>query len=138
MQSSSQIVTSPSIGEARQRAYAGVRSVKFANAFYRKDIALTLAKGPRAIEVVKAHQASESGQTYRALGVDLALKDAFSTNVHETVMQTYQGKGDLPQSIPGLVGLCGMPQRSDGAILVSRTSAVGTKLKIATSLNHCV
>jgi phosphoribosylaminoimidazole synthetase len=149
------VLTVVSVGrglhEARERAYVGVRAISFNDAWYRHDIAAlaSLTSSPRResscsdIIIVpstpQASPAGASGLTYRAAGVDRSACQAAVASFEPLALRTVREdsgheSGALWASLRAKVHEVAKDEIP--YLLVSSTSAVGTKLRLAAHAKH--
>jgi phosphoribosylaminoimidazole synthetase len=150
------VLTVVSVGrglhEARERAYVGVRAISFNDAWYRHDVAAlaSLTSSPRrssscsdVIVVPSTPQAPPAGAvgglTYRAAGVDRSACQAAVASFEPLALRTVRGdsgheSGAQWASLRGKVHEVAKDEIP--YLLVSSTSAVGTKLRLAAHAKH--
>jgi len=155
MTNGGRVLTVVSVGrglhEARERAYVGVRAISFNDAWYRHDVAAlaSLVSSPRRnsscsdIFIVpstpQASTAGASGLTYRAAGVDRSACQAAVASFEPLAARTVR-EGSGHESGPLWAALRGkvheVAKDEIPYLLVSSTSAVGTKLRLAAHAKH--
>lgn len=120
------------ITEARERAYVAIRSIQFTGAHYRMDVAQSASSVRKKEQSAKARLSADA-PTYLAAGVDLSMDDAIHASTQPLLKQTFRpGCEEVLEDNP-FAGLCSMTAlKYDDPLMVSSTSAVGTKLKVAT------
>mmetsp|Transcript_9554 Transcript_9554/g.21307 ORF Transcript_9554/g.21307 Transcript_9554/m.21307 type:complete len:2146 (-) Transcript_9554:573-7010(-) len=123
------------LSEARERAYVGVRSLHFEGAHFRNDIALTVPGGALTTTAAKAVQGTN---TYLAAGVDLHMDEAIGSGLVPLMRQTQRvGCDQGDDAITGMGGLCHVGSLGyKDPLMVSSTSGVGTKLKVAIAMEN--
>mmetsp|Transcript_39588 Transcript_39588/g.88622 ORF Transcript_39588/g.88622 Transcript_39588/m.88622 type:complete len:1337 (+) Transcript_39588:1-4011(+) len=123
--------------EARERAYVAARCVQFPGAIYRTDIGSSVAEssfdlfGEGGDASVEMRPRTKSGAwdtpAYRSAGVDLQMHEAIDIMTKPLLQKTLQdGCED---------GLCSLASLEYvDPVLLSSTSRVGTKVKVATAI----
>ena len=122
------------LSEARERAYVAVRSISFQGAHFRQDIADpkdapdALARPPR----------QPSTSTYLGAGVDLSMESVISKCILPLMQKTARPGCEQEQlSDSSLAGICNISSLGlKDPLLVSSTSSVGTKLKVAMAMER--
>ncbi len=139
--------TSPTLSQARDKAYQGVQDIRFEGMHYRSDIA-EIAGQPSAANDPRP-AASESG-AYAAAGVDIEAKTGAFRRMRAAVERTYTPAvlGGIG-SFGGLFTLRHLLPQVQEPVLVATTDGVGTKTLIAEAMqrydtagfdivNHCI
>jgi phosphoribosylamine--glycine ligase/phosphoribosylaminoimidazole synthetase len=124
-----------SLGEARERCYVAVRSVRFTDAIYRKDIAVLPSKEAPLSRAKHGvfHLNRQASFTYLDAGVDLHGAQAASA-IFSPLMRCTERPG-LQAEGAGIGGLCSLATSGyKDPVLISSSSSVGTKLSIANLL----
>ena len=112
-------------------AYAGVKKVSFANAYYRSDIA---HRAFRTAERFEVESKSSEQITYESAGVSVDAGNQFVEQIKQKVKSTKRSGADA--AIGGFGGVFDLKATGfRDPLLVSATDGVGTKLKIAQDLN---
>ncbi|KAL5535781.1 ADE57 [Sanghuangporus sanghuang] len=112
----------PSVKEAVDLAYKGVKKISFEGAYYRKDIAY------RALQAEAGP--SKPGLTYTSAGVSVDTGNAFVDAIKPFVKATRRPGSDA--TIGGFGGTFDLkPLGYRDPVLVSGTDGVGTKLRVA-------
>eukprot|EP00746_Dinoflagellata_sp_MGD_P159156 gnl/MRDRNA2_/MRDRNA2_86637_c1_seq1.p1 gnl/MRDRNA2_/MRDRNA2_86637_c1~~gnl/MRDRNA2_/MRDRNA2_86637_c1_seq1.p1 ORF type:complete len:1759 (+),score=330.12 gnl/MRDRNA2_/MRDRNA2_86637_c1_seq1:114-5390(+) len=126
--------TGRSVSEARERAYVAVRSIRFSDAFYRKDIANFTTK--MMTTDLASLGKKQSGFTYLDAGVDLHGQQA-AAEIFGPLMRCTERPGLQAEGVgeTAIGGICSFASRDlEDPVLISSTSSVGTKLSIANLL----
>ncbi len=162
------VAAAPTLGEARERAYEGVKQVHFEGMHYRTDIALDvqMANGesanrrigestilplspfPLPLSLSTVYRLPSTDSAYAASGVDIDAKMAAFQRIRAAVESTY-----TPAVLGGIGAFGGQIALDEvclhDAVLVASTDGVGTKTMIAEAMgrydtvghdivNHCV
>jgi phosphoribosylamine--glycine ligase/phosphoribosylformylglycinamidine cyclo-ligase len=146
--------TAPTLGEARDRAYAAVGHICFEGMQYRTDIAagaagaarLSTSVAPMGLEPAAG---APHPATYAAAGVDIQAGNRAVAMMREAVTSTHTAA--VLRGIGAFGGLFGLKEAyaARDPVLVASTDGVGTKTLIAAALgrydtighdivNHCV
>jgi len=158
--SNGRVLTVVSVGrglhEARERAYVGVRAISFNDAWYRNDVAALAstspgpASSPRwatarsdTIAMPTAPQTKDAGAggglTYRAVGVDRSACQAAVSSFEPLALRTVRSDSgqEAGAQVAGLRGKVHEVAKDEiPYLLVSSSSAVGTKLRLASRPEH--
>ncbi len=139
------VATAPTLIEARERAYEGVKHIHFEGMHYRTDIAAKVQIGESANQQIIHPQIYNA---YAASGVDIDAKMTAFQRMRAAVESTYT------VAVFGGIGAFGGQIALDDvclhdAVLVASTDGVGTKTMLAEAMgrydtvghdivNHCV
>ncbi|CUS24216.1 LAQU0S14e02806g1_1 [Lachancea quebecensis] len=116
----------PTLREAVDKAYQGVECIKFANRYFRKDIA------HRAFKAAEKSAANSKSITYAEAGVSVDNGNLLVQKIKQKVKSTRRAGADSDiGGFGGLFDLSAAGYKTDETLLVAATDGVGTKLMIA-------
>jgi len=123
------------LAEARERAYVATRAISFKGAFFRTDIA-----SPKDASDGMGRHGTRARATYLGAGVDVSMEHAIMVSIAPLLQRTNRaGCESLHEDggAAGLAGLCNLAaiKGLKNPMLVSSTSSVGTKLKVAMAMD---
>ncbi|CAJ1456957.1 unnamed protein product, partial [Effrenium voratum] len=133
------------ISEARERAYVAVRSIRFQDSFYRKDIGSSAIAIPRPRIRSGGELATMGGRhvvpdrkssaTYLDAGVDIEMDEAIGASTKNLMLRTQRAGCELSAGDEGShFDINTLSYKSPG--VVSSTNGIGTKLKVASAMGQ--
>lgn len=119
--------TAGSLEEAVEKAYVGVKGIRFKDMFYRRDIAHRAFK--------QSPQSKKESLTYAQAGVSIDAGNALVERIKSAVKSTRRPGADAEiGGFGGTFELAKAGYHPDSPILIGAIDGVGTKLKIAHAL----